>query len=46
MNTPPPLLSEDRFFYGIASLNQTLSIWLGTQFSQQNPELGPLQGEF
>ena len=27
-------------------LYQTLSIWLGTQFTQPNPELGPLQGVF
>ena len=25
---------------------QTLRIWLGTQFSQPTPELGPLQVEF
>ena len=28
------------------SLNQTLRIWLGTQFSRPTPELGPLQAEF
>ena len=27
-------------------LNQTLSIWLQTQFIQPNPELVPLQAEF
>ena len=27
------------------SIYQTLSIWLGTQFSQPNPGLGPLQAE-
>ena len=26
--------------------NQTLRIWLGTQFSRPTPELGPLQAEF
>ena len=29
-----------------ACINQTLSIWLGTQLTQPTPELGPLQGEF
>ena len=28
------------------SIYQTLNIWLGTQFSLLNPELGPLQAEF
>ena len=27
-------------------LDQTLRIWLGTQFSRPTPELGPLQAEF
>ena len=27
-------------------VDQTLRIWLGTQFSQPTPELGPLQAEF
>ena len=27
-------------------LHQTLTIWLGTQFTQLNPELNPLQGVF
>ena len=27
-------------------LHQTLRTWLGTQFSQRNPELGPLQAKF
>ena len=26
-------------------INLTFSIWLGTQFTQPNPGLGPLQGE-
>ena len=30
----------------LSSLNQTLRIWLGTQFSRPTPELGPLQAEF
>ena len=28
------------------TLDQTLSIWIGTQFSQPNPKLGPLQAKF
>ena len=30
-------------YHPLSGLKQTLSIWLGTQFSQPNPELGPLQ---
>ena len=30
----------------LQAIYQTLSIWLGTQFSQPNPELGPLQAVF
>ena len=35
-----------RSFSGKLQVYQTLRIWLGTQFSQPNPELGPLQAEF
>ena len=49
-NTPmkenlPVCVTCDQTFT-MNQLNHTLSIWLQTQFSQPNPELGPSQAEF
>ena len=41
MGTQMTLL-RGQFFH--TALNKTLSIWLGTQFTQPKPELGPVQG--
>ena len=35
-----PFRNESFFLY------QTLSIWIGTQFTHPSPKLNPLQGEF
>ena len=28
------------------NIDRALGVWLGTQFTQPNPDLGPLQGVF
>ena len=46
---PAPIISPLHILAHLPSfspLYQTLRIWLGTHFSQPNPEMGPLQAEF